>query len=213
MRIIRPGLIARLLYPGAFFRVSSVEKVLCLTFDDGPDPESTGRFLQILGRLGIKALFFCSGNGARNHPELMEKIRSDGHTIGNHGYLHVDGFKTSRKEYCKNVYEAAALTSSELFRPPYGRLRLSRFRTLRSEYLIFLWDVMPYDFDPALSPLDSFSLLKRNIRNGSVIVLHDKPSSLALEYLEEFIIFCQNDGYRFAIPIPPYRLSRQDFIS
>jgi peptidoglycan/xylan/chitin deacetylase (PgdA/CDA1 family) len=205
MRIIRPGLISRLLYPDALFRISSVEKVLWLTFDDGPDPGSTERILQILEKPGIKALFFCSGNGARNYPELMEKIRSGGHVIGNHGYAHIDGFKTSRKEYCRNVYEAAGLTSSELFRPPYGRLRLSQYMTLRNNYLIFLWDVMPYDFDHGLSSSDSFSLLKRNIRPGSVIVLHDKPASSALDYLEEFIIFCQKNGFRFDIPMPPYR--------
>jgi peptidoglycan/xylan/chitin deacetylase (PgdA/CDA1 family) len=205
MRIIRPGLISRLLYPDALFRISSVEKVLWLTFDDGPDPGSTERILQILEKPGIKALFFCSGNGARNYPELMEKIRSGGHVIGNHGYSHIDGFKTSRKEYCRNVNEAAELTSSELFRPPYGRLRLSQYMTLRNNYLIFLWDVMPYDFDPGLSSSDSFSLLKRNIRPGSVIVLHDKPASSALDYLEEFIIFCQKNGFRFDIPMPPYR--------
>lgn len=212
MRFIRPGFIAQLLYPGAFFRISSVERVLCLTFDDGPDPESTGRFLQILGKLGVKAIFFCSGNSALTHPELMQQIRSDGHVIGNHGYFHIDGFKTSRNEYCNNVNAAAAITSSQLFRPPYGRLRLSQYRTLRNDYLIFLWDIMAYDFDPALSPSDSLSLLKRHIRPGSVIVLHDKPSSSALEYLEEFIIFCNKNGYRFEIPLLPNRQTRQNFI-
>jgi peptidoglycan/xylan/chitin deacetylase (PgdA/CDA1 family) len=97
MRLFRPCFIAGWLYPEAIFRIRTTEKLLCLTFDDGPDPGSTPQLLDILDKYNIKSLFFCDGRAAEKYPDLIKRMISRGHIIGNHGYSHLDGWRTSLK--------------------------------------------------------------------------------------------------------------------
>ncbi|MCX6255166.1 MAG: polysaccharide deacetylase family protein [Bacteroidia bacterium] len=197
MRLFRPSLIAGWLYPEAIFRISTTEKVLCLTFDDGPDPDSTPQLLDILDKYDIKALFFCNGRAAEKYPGLIKRIISKGHLIGNHGYNHLNGWVTSRESYVADVANAAPYTSSSLFRPPYGHLRFNQYKKLGETYKIVFWDIMPYDFDSRLSSKKSLLILKKKIRPGSVIVLHDNTKNKSTEFIEDFILFTRNEGYRF----------------
>jgi peptidoglycan/xylan/chitin deacetylase (PgdA/CDA1 family) len=203
MRLFRPWFIYSCFLPAAFFRIKTTEKVLCLTFDDGPDPGSTLALLNIIGRFNIKAIFFCNGSSAKKYPELVDTIKAEGHIIGNHGFIHLNGFKTSAKRYIDNVTEADQLTSDKFFRPPYGLLRPVQYRKLIRSYKIILWDLMAYDFDKSLGKEKSLTVLKKKIRKGSIIVLHDKPDSTAHEFLEEFILHCFSQGYRFELPAFP----------
>jgi peptidoglycan/xylan/chitin deacetylase (PgdA/CDA1 family) len=196
MRLFRPGLLAGCLYPGALFRIKTSEKKLYLTFDDGPDPVSTPRLLDILKKNGISAIFFCTGDAAEKYPELILLIRQGGHLIGNHGYSHLNGWKTGTLKYLDDVKRASARTSEKIFRPPFGRLSFRQARLLRPYKLIF-WDIMVYDFDSSFGRDKSMRILKCKIRPGSIIVLHDKASSCANAILEEFIIFVLDKGYRF----------------
>jgi peptidoglycan/xylan/chitin deacetylase (PgdA/CDA1 family) len=201
MRLYRPTLLQKLVYPEALFRVKTVTKVLYLTFDDGPDSLSTIPLLKILSEYGIKAVFFCTGKAASEYPEIMGKIRSDGHLIGNHSYDHPDGLFTKNQQYLNNVGSADKLTSPKLFRPPYGRLKLSQYYNLKKSYKIIMWDIMPYDFDSGFGGSRSLNVLKRYVRPGSVIVLHDTNKSTCLEFLEEFIVYATGKGYTFDIPL------------
>ena len=146
---------------------------MCLTFDDGPDPDSTPQLLDILDKHDIKALFFCDGRAAEKYPDLINRMISKGHIIGNHGYNHLNGWKTSLKKYIADVVNAAPYTSSGLFRPPYGRLRFNQYRELKEKYKIVFWDIMPYDFDRSFGSGNSLRVLKKKLRRGSIIVLHD----------------------------------------
>jgi peptidoglycan/xylan/chitin deacetylase (PgdA/CDA1 family) len=202
MRLFRPGLLIRLIYPRGLFRIPTAEKVLYLSFDDGPDSGSTDNILSILENHGIRALFFCTGKKAETHPDLMGRIRSFDHVVGNHGYQHLDGFKTSLSDYSENIRQAEALTSASIFRPPYGRLTPSQYMAIKDDHLLVFWDLMPYDFDPDFPAKRSLDILKRKIRPGSVIVLHDDHRSSAHQYLDEFILYCLSLGYRFEIPEP-----------
>jgi peptidoglycan/xylan/chitin deacetylase (PgdA/CDA1 family) len=201
MRLFRPCLPARLLYPDALFRIKTAEKVLWLTFDDGPDPVSTPLILKILGNHALRGLFFCNGSLAEKYPDLIEQIKSKGHLIGNHGYSHLNGWKTSVSEYLKDVERSSAHTSSLLFRPPYGRLKMPQFLRLRQKYKIIFWDIMPYDFDKSFSSEKSLKILKEKIRPGSIIVLHDNSQSTATCFLDEFIKYSINEGYLFKLPL------------
>jgi len=201
MRLFRPPGLIRLFYPGAVFRIKTKRKELYLTFDDGPDPASTPYVLEILGRHHIKAVFFCNGKMAEKHPELIELIKSSGHTVGNHGYDHPDGWRTRKNDYTDNVAKASDLTSSYLFRPPYGRITLSQFRSLSQKYIIVFWDLMPHDYDDRLTSVKILTILRRRIRSGSVIVLHDRKSSSVLKFLEDFINEARGMGYVF-MPLP-----------
>ena len=198
MRLFRPGLLAGFLYPEAIFRIKTSEKKLYLTFDDGPDPVSTPRLLDFLRKHKISALFFCNGNAAEKYPELIQLIRQHGHLIGNHGYSHLNGWRTGSQKYINDVERASKLTSDKIFRPPFGGLSFRQARLLRQYKLVF-WDIMAYDFDRSFGSEKSLSILKRKIRPGSIIVLHDTISSCANEILDEFIPYALGKGYRFDI--------------
>lgn len=200
MRFIRPFPFTRLIYPRALYRLDPDKKELCLTFDDGPSPESTPRIIDILERQRIKAIFFCSGENAEKYPLLVNLLRSEGHIIGNHGYHHIDGWKTNTETYIKNVVRAEKATSSCLFRPPYGRISLLQYNKLIKSYKIVYWDIMSYDFNSRKGPEKVLDILKTKTRSGSVIVFHDKQSSLAATVLNDFIVYASNEGYNFVIP-------------
>jgi peptidoglycan/xylan/chitin deacetylase (PgdA/CDA1 family) len=196
MRLFRPGFLAGCLYPEALFRIKTSEKRLYLTFDDGPDPVSTIRLLDILRKNEISAIFFCNGEAAEKYPELIRMIRKEGHLVGNHGYSHLNGWRTSAVKYVNDIKRASKLTSDKIFRPPFGRLSIRQARLLRP-YKLILWDVMVYDFDSSFGSEKSLSILKCKIRPGSIIVLHDTASSCANGILDEFILFAFGKGYRF----------------
>jgi peptidoglycan-N-acetylglucosamine deacetylase len=200
MRLFRPGFFAGCLYPEALFRIKTDAKLLYLTFDDGPDPDSTPGLLGILGRYNVKALFFCNGQKAGQHPGLIDLIISGGHLTGNHGYSHPDGWRTSSERYLEDVEKAAGVTSAVLFRPPFGHMRYRQYRKLRKRYRIVLWDIMPYDFDKSFGVSRSLNILKRKIRPGSIIVLHDNPASCAAEILPGLFEHAASRGYKFERP-------------
>ncbi len=197
MRFFTISSFAEFIYPEAVFRIKTKDKILCLTFDDGPDPDSTPRLLEILEKHGIIAVFFCDGRSAELYPGLVDFIRQKGHVIGNHGYNHLNGWRTSTADYCRDVSLASVFTSASLFRPPYGHLSLNQYRCLKDSYKIVFWDVMPYDFDRKFTPERSLELLNKRIRPGSVIVLHDRQDSASLLFLDEFLCLSINKGYKF----------------
>jgi peptidoglycan/xylan/chitin deacetylase (PgdA/CDA1 family) len=198
MRLFRPGLLAGFLYPEALFRIKTTEKVLYLTFDDGPDPVSTPQLLRILKKYDIKVLFFCNGCAAEQNFYLITQIQSEGHMIGNHGYSHYDGWRTETTKYVDDVRKAAEFTSDRFFRPPFGRISPRQMKLLKS-YKIVFWDTMVYDFDLTFGSKKSLRVLKDKMRPGSVIVLHDTFSSSANTIIEEFIIHALKEGYRFEL--------------
>lgn len=197
MRLYSPGLLAGWVYPDAIFRVRTAEKLLFLTFDDGPDPDSTPYLLDILNKYNIKAIFFCSGAQAEKYPDLINQIKAGRHLIGNHGFSHLNGWKTSLNSYLDDVNKAIPFTSSDLFRPPYGRLRLNQYRKLKKIFKIIFWDILNYDFDSSSGSNNVLRILKSKIKPGSVIVLHDIKTGNAREFIEEFILFALNEGFRF----------------
>jgi peptidoglycan-N-acetylglucosamine deacetylase len=199
MRLFRPGFLAGWLYPEALFRIKTAEKVLYLTFDDGPDPLSTPQLLDILKRNDVSALFFCTGVAAEKYPELINQIRIEGNLTGNHGYSHLGGWKTDSRTYLYDVIKAAELTSENIFRPPFGHISFKQKRLLKAFKIVF-WDIMGYDFDNSFGSRRSLEILKRKIRPGSIIVLHDTPASCAKTILEEFIEYALREGYRFELP-------------
>jgi peptidoglycan-N-acetylglucosamine deacetylase len=199
MRLFRPFFFAGWVFPDALFRIKTDEKLLYLTFDDGPDPDSTPQLLNILDEYSVKVLFFCGGETAEKYPELVNLMISRGHLIGNHGYMHLDGLRTSTEKYLKNVLKADGVTSSVMFRPPFGRMRIKQYRRLKKQYRIILWDIMPYDFARSFGSHRSLQILMKKIRPGSIIVLHDSPSSLANTITGEFISNAVSSGYRFEL--------------
>ena len=201
VRIFRPFFPYVWLFPEALFRIGNSEKTVCLTFDDGPDPDSTPGLLDILDTMNVKAVFFCSGTASEKYPELVSEIKRRNHIVGNHGYNHLNGWRTSVKEYCENVERASTFTSGSIFRPPYGRIRINQYKRLKKSFRIVFWDIISYDYDIRFGAERSLGLLNKKLRPGSIIVLHDTPTSTCKYFLKEFIESAAGEGYQFCISV------------
>ena len=205
MLIERPPSLYRLLFPEAIWRIKSRgRRVVYITFDDGPIPEVTPWVLDTLDSFGIKATFFLVGDNVRRHPELLEEIRRRGHSYGNHTMHHVQGLKSTRKAYLRDITEADKLIDSPLFRPPHGLLWGGQARAIKRKYNLIMYDVITRDYDRSLTPERILENVKRYVRNGSIIVFHDSlKSEHNLRYvLPRAIQWLKDQGYEFkAIPM------------
>jgi len=193
--ILRPFL-GKLLW-----RKKSSEKVIYVTFDDGPVPEVTPRVLDMLDEYNLKATFFCVGENVEKYPELYNDILRRGHKTGNHTYNHLKGISVSTEDYVANVKKAAGLIDSRLFRPPYGRINFRQKQALRKEYEIVMWDLITQDYNKNLSPNNILQNIKRYSRNGSLVVFHDsiKAERNMLTVLPRAIEYWNSRGYRFEV--------------
>jgi len=178
MYFINAPFFLRWYYPEVVFNRPRNERKIHLTFDDGPVPEVTPFVLDTLARYGIKATFFCVGENVRRHPDIFDRLKREGHRIGNHTFNHLNGWKTGDAEYLENVARCQELTESNLFRPPYGRAKKPQIKALRKTCEIIFWDVLSGDFDPAITPEKCLQNVVRNGRNGSIIVFHDSVKAL-----------------------------------
>ena len=186
------------LYPKRTWNKSRKEKVLYLSFDDGPHPSMTAFVLDELKAYGAKASFFCIGKNIESYPEMYKRIQEEGHGVGNHSYSHLNGFKTTDELYVADVMKAAQLVPSKLFRPPYGRLKSSQARKLAALEIV-MWDVLSGDFDGNLDKKTCLSKLIRKTRPGSIITFHDSEKAKErLEYvLPRFLSHYHKLGYSF----------------
>jgi peptidoglycan/xylan/chitin deacetylase (PgdA/CDA1 family) len=170
----------RKLYPGLVWRIPERDKVLYLTFDDGPQPEATPFVLDTLKKYGAKATFFCIGKNVQEYPLIYKRILLEGHRAGNHTQNHLNGWKTPDKDYLANVREAAHRIDSDLFRPPYGRISAFQASLLRGapfHYQIIMWEVLSADFDRSLNAEVCARNVIRRARPGSIVVFHDSEKA------------------------------------
>ena len=198
-------MIARLgsMIPGLTWRIPTSEQVLYLTFDDGPIPVVTPWVLDTLAAYGAKATFFCVGQNARNNPEILDRIKKEGHALGNHTMNHVNGWKTPVSAYVKEVEACSQYVTSAIFRPPYGRISPRQYWQLRKAYKIIYWDVISRDYNESLSGAFCAKRVIDNARKGSIVVFHDslKAEERLRIALPETLKHFSALGYRFdALP-------------
>ena len=153
--------------------MDTTRKELFLTFDDGPIPEVTPWVLQMLRAYNAKATFFCIGQNLVEHALIHKMILKEGHTIGNHTYDHLNGWRTPNKAYFRSVLKCREITGSDLFRPPYGRIKRDQANVLLSRFRIVMWDVLSGDFDLKASKAKCVKNVVDNASRGSIIVFHD----------------------------------------
>ncbi|MGQ9847471.1 MAG: polysaccharide deacetylase family protein, partial [Bacteroidales bacterium] len=122
------------------------EKYIYLTFDDGPTPKATPWVLTLLDKYQFKATFFCLGKNAKQYPKLIEEIFKHGHTIGNHGYEHLNGWKTKNKIYIENVEKGAYILKSKIYRPPFGKISPLQWLILKKKHKIIFWHYLSKDY-------------------------------------------------------------------
>jgi peptidoglycan/xylan/chitin deacetylase (PgdA/CDA1 family) len=169
--------------------IPNIKNKIFLTFDDGPTPKITEWVLQELEKYNAKATFFCIGNNIEKHPEIFEKVIANGHSIGNHTFNHLNGWKTPTEDYLENFRRCETAVCKlktenyKLFRPPYGKIKASQAKKLRMlGYKIIMWDVLSADYDASISAEKCLKNATKKVSSGSIIVFHD--SAKAFPHLE-----------------------------
>ena len=192
------------IFPNYLWDIPNNENKVYLTFDDGPTPEITIWTLEQLKKHNAKATFFCIGKNIEKNPEIFKKVTEQGHTIGNHTFNHLKGWKTSTKDYVDNSKLCQSFIShlpspiSLLFRPPYGKIKPSQSKVLRKlGYKIVMWDVLSEDYNRNISPEKCVENVLKNVQSGSIILFHDSVKAFPnLEYaLPKTLEFLKEKGF------------------
>lgn len=195
-----PNLIRRL-YPNACWRMSTSEKAVYLTFDDGPIPEITPWVLDVLDKYHVKATFFMVGDNVRKHTDEYKMVVERGHRIGNHTYNHLRGLEERSDRYVANTDKADCFLTTNLFRPPHGIMRPKQYQMLSERYRIIMWDLVTRDYSPKCSGEQVLQRVRKYARNGSIITFHDSLRAADnLRYaLPRAIEWLQKEGYEFKV--------------
>jgi peptidoglycan-N-acetylglucosamine deacetylase len=189
-----------LIIPSLTWKVQTNDKVVYLTFDDGPNPDVTPWVLQQLAQYAAKATFFCVGQNVVTNPETFQQVLDQGHAVGNHTFNHLSGWSHSQNAYFANIDACATVVNSNLFRPPYGRIVPWQIDALKKKgYQIVMWNILTRDYDSAVDIQQAISATVENTRPGSVIVFHDstKASAQLKQILPPVLQQLSNQGFQF----------------
>jgi len=194
------------IYPHRLWSVDTKEKIIYLSFDDGPHPVATPFVLDELKKYNAKATFFCIGKNVVEYPAIYKRIIDEGHSTGNHTQHHLNGWKTNNEQYLADVAEASKYIETNLFRPPYGRIKSLQAKGIKKALKtqsakIVMWDVLSGDFDESISKEKCLDNVIHKSKAGSIIVFHDSEKALPrLKYtLPAALDFFAKSGYFFRI--------------
>ena len=177
------------------------DKVVYLTFDDGPTLLITDWVLQQLQQYNAKATFFCIGKNIEEQPEIFKRLLESGNAIGNHTQNHINGWSCSTTAYLNNIIECEDSIGNlgnqvqKYFRPPYGKITPSQATAvLQKDFKIVMWDVLSADFDQTITPEKCLNNVLKHVKPGSIIIFHDSEKAWqnlqytlpkVLQYLKE----------------------------
>nr|WP_299422292.1 polysaccharide deacetylase family protein [uncultured Emticicia sp.] len=205
MFLHKTNFLMRAMYPKFVWKKSAEEKVIYLTFDDGPIPEVTEFVLETLENYNAQATFFCIGDNICKNPTIFQKILDNGHSVGNHTFNHLRGWSTDDITYLQNVVKCQTEIMrnglhSKLFRPPYGRIKRKQANSLLTDYEIVMWDVLSGDFSQDLSPETVLHNTIKYTDSGSIVLFHDSIKANAnMSYsLPRFLEHFSSKGFLFS---------------
>lgn len=190
------------LYKSCIWKIKTDEKKIYLSFDDGPHPSITAFVLDQLKTYNAKATFFCIGENVTKYPEMYKRIIDEGHSVGNHTFNHLNGWKTDDEAYLNNIFEAKKYIDSDWFRPPYGRItrfQLSQLKLPRYKLKAIMWTVLSGDFDSKISNQTCINNVILNAGKGDIVVFHDseKAYERLSHALPEVLKYFSQKGFSF----------------
>ncbi|MCM3783072.1 polysaccharide deacetylase family protein [Neobacillus mesonae] len=184
------------------------EKLIALTFDDGPEREETTQILDLLKKHHAKATFFVLGKWAKERPDLIAREIAEGHEVGNHTYYHTFGDRIKdanaylqELEAADQAIEEAGGVKPKLFRPPggvYNDLVVNSARTRGYSIVLWSWHQDTEDWNrPGKQRI--INKVLRNARNGDIVLFHDNVhgKSQTIKALEHILPELSKRGYRF----------------
>ena len=189
--------------------INNSEKVIALTVDDGPWPETTEQMLDIFNQNNVKATFFWIGKSLENSPEIARRVVAQGHAIGNHTWHHLyDSMDaaTAANEIdrtAKLIYETTGVKTT-YFRPPGGVLNNGLAKYAKEQnYSVVMWSVTSADTDPRAQPEAFVENVLKGAKPGAIVLMHDGGGdrSRTIKALPEMIAGLKKQGYRF-VTIP-----------
>ncbi len=202
------------LIPSLWFKVmykikrKENDKIIYLTFDDGPSSKYTNKLLDVLKKYNIKASFFCVASFALENKDIIKRIEKDGHIIGLHSLKHenaylMDIFKTNKdfKNSLKIMKDLGL--NIKYFRPPWGDLNLaSLFNIRKYHFKLILWHVMAEDWKKDTTAFDIEVKLLQRIKGGDIVCLHDGRGKnnaplITIEALDKAIPILLGKGFVF----------------
>ncbi|MBD2345020.1 polysaccharide deacetylase family protein [Anabaena subtropica] len=196
-------------------KLSQGQKVIALTFDDGPWPETTAQVLDILKQNNIKGTFFVVGQNVKNYPDLVKRVVAEGHAIGNHTWHHWYHFMNPQVA----AYEVTNTTNliyqvtgvkTDLFRPPGGMMNNGLVSYARNnKYAVIMWSSDSIDYSrPSVPRL--INNVFRQVQPGGIVLMHDGGGnrSQTVQALPEIITRFRKQGYSFVTV--PELLEMQD---
>jgi len=193
------------------------EKMVCLTFSDGPDDQVTPQVLDILNKHRVKASFFFTGSKLEQNPEVVKRAYQDGHLVLSHTWSHQELISLSQQEIRQEIqmtedkiYELIGERPS-MIRPPNGYIDKNAASVIKHKgYKIVLWSIDTMDW----TKTDKSNIVKNvieNIRPGDIILMHcDSSNTESVKALPEIITKLRQKGYKFVdlgemLQINPYR--------
>jgi peptidoglycan/xylan/chitin deacetylase (PgdA/CDA1 family) len=185
------------------------ENKVALTFDDGPDPRFTPQILDLLKEYNVKATFFLMGARAKAYPDLVKRIKDEGHIIGNHTYWHPNLVEAADVEVLEREVTKTENTLNELigyqtklFRAPYGFLYNELVEKLRDmNYTVVGWSVDSLDWHESPPEVIAYNVLS-NIHPGAIILMHDgaawdEDRTNTIKSLRQIIPTLKEQGMKF----------------
>ena len=190
------------LYGNCIWEMPNTEKIIYLSFDDGPHPVITPFVLDTLAQYNAKATFFCIGKNVVEQSAVYERIVQEGHAVGNHTFNHLNGWHTNDAVYLQDIATAKKHIDAPLFRPPYGRITSFQLKILATDqYQLtsIMWTVLSGDFDQKMSKEKCLQNVLTKTGKGSIVVFHDSEKAFEkLKYaLPKVLEHFSRKGYQF----------------
>lgn len=200
MYLVKTPEILKPLVGDLLWNESRDERVVYLTFDDGPTESITLEIIDILKEYEALATFFCIGGNVIRFPKAYQALLDAGHKTANHTWNHMNGWEFSDYSYFKNVLECGSVVDSNLFRPPYGRITRNQVKSLKSRFKIVMWDVLSADWRSDVSPEKCLSNVVDNASPGSIVVFHDSDKAYKnmIYALPRSLKRLKEEGYTFS---------------